>query len=77
VAICCDKTRAILIDGPVLSVRQFIDDLAHKTARLPELTGEGADEHPIALNLELKLDVEDEVVERNRQAWEKLRRELG
>lgn len=71
------ETTACLIDGPVLSVREFIDDVAHKTARLPELAGDGAVEHPIVLNFELKLDVEDEVVEHNRRAWEKLRRELG
>lgn len=71
------ETTACLIDGPVLSVRKFIDDVAHQTARLPEMAGDGTDEHPITLTFELKLDVKGEVVERNGQAWEKLRRELG
>jgi hypothetical protein len=71
------ETTACLIDGPVLSVRQFIDHVAHQTARLPELAGDGTDEHPIALTFELKLDIEDEVVERNSRAWDKLRSELA
>jgi hypothetical protein len=71
------ETTACLIDGPSLSVREFIDHVAHQTARLPELADDGTDEHPITLTFELKLDIEDEVVERNRRAWEKLRNELA
>lgn len=59
------ETTACLIDGPVLSVREFIDHVAHETARLPELAADGTDEHPITLTFELKLDIEDEVVDRN------------
>jgi hypothetical protein len=66
---------ACLIDGPVLSVREFIDHVADQTARLPELAFDGSSEHPITLTFELKLDIEDEVVERNGCAWDKLRRE--
>jgi TIR domain len=71
------ETTACLIDGPILSVREFIDHVAHQTARLPELAGDGTDEYPITLTFELKLDIEDEIVERNKLAWEKLRRELA
>jgi hypothetical protein len=71
------ETTACLIDGPVLSVREFIDHVAHQTARLPELAGDGTDEHPITLTFELKLDIEDEVTDRNSRAWEKLRSELA
>lgn len=71
------ETTACLIDGPVLSVREFIVHVAHQTARLPELAGDGTDDHPITLKFELKLDIEDEVVERNSRAWEKLRSELA
>jgi hypothetical protein len=70
------ETTACLIDGPILSVREFIDHVAHQTARLPELAADGTDEHPLTLTFELKLDIEDEVVERNSRAWEKLRSEL-
>jgi hypothetical protein len=70
------ETTACLIDGPVLSVREFIDHVAHQTARLPELAADGTDERPITLTFELNLAIEDEVVERNRRAWEKLRSEL-
>jgi hypothetical protein len=62
------ETTACLIDGPVVSVREFIDHVAHQIARLPELAGDGNEEYPITLTFELKLDVEDEVTERNRQA---------
>jgi len=71
------ETTACLIDGPVLSIREFIDHVAHQTARLPELAADGTDEHPITLTFELKLDIEDEVTERNSRAWEKLRNELA
>jgi len=71
------ETTACVIDGPVLSVREFIDHVAHQTARLPELASDGTDEHPITLTFELKLDIEDEVVERNSRAWKKLRSELA
>jgi hypothetical protein len=71
------ETTACLIDGPVLSAREFIDHVAHQTTRLPELAGDKTDEHPITLTFELKLDIEDEVVERNSRAWEKLRSELA
>jgi hypothetical protein len=71
------ETTACLIDGPILSVREFIDHVAHQTAQLPELAADGTDEHPITLTFELKLDIEDEVVERNSRAWEKLRSELA
>jgi len=71
------ETTACLIDGPILSVREFIDHVAHQTTRLPELAGDGTDEHPITLTFELKLDIEDEVTERNKRAWEKLRNELA
>jgi TIR domain len=70
------ETTACLIDGPVMSVREFIDHVADDTARLPELAADGTADHPVTLTFELKLDVEDAVVERNRRAWEKLRREL-
>ena len=70
------ESTACLIDGPVLSVREFIDHVAHQTARLPELSDDGTDENPITLTFELKLDIEDEVVERNKRAWQKLRNEL-
>jgi hypothetical protein len=71
------ETTACLIDGPVLSVREFIDHVAHQTARLPELASDGTDEHPITLTFELVLDIEDRVIERNSRAWEKLRSELA
>jgi hypothetical protein len=71
------ETTACLIDGPILSVRAFIDHVAHQTAQLPELAADGTHEHPITLTFELKLDIEDEVVERNSRAWEKLRSELA
>ena len=70
------KTTACLIDGPVASVREFIDHVADDTARLPELAADGTADHPVTLKFELKLDIEDAVVERNSRAWEKLRREL-
>jgi hypothetical protein len=68
------ETTACLIDGPILSIREFIGHVAHQTARLSELAADGAEEHPITLTFELKLDIEDEVVQRNRLAWERLRR---
>lgn len=71
------ETTACLIDGPVSSVREFIDHVAHQTSRLPELAANGTDQHPITLTFELNLAVEDEVVERNSRAWEKLRSELA
>lgn len=71
------ETTACLIDGPLLSVREFIDYVAQQTARLPELAGDGTDKDPITLTFELKLDIEDEAVERNSRAWEKLRSELA
>ncbi|MGA8365639.1 MAG: toll/interleukin-1 receptor domain-containing protein [Solirubrobacteraceae bacterium] len=71
------ETTACLIDGPVLSVREFIDHMAHQTARLPELAADGTDEHPITLTFELKLNIEGAVVDRNHRAWEKLRTELA
>jgi len=71
------ETTACLIDGPILSVREFIDHGAHQTAQLPELAADGTHEHPITLTFELKLDIEDEVVERNSRAREKLRSELA
>jgi hypothetical protein len=71
------EATACLIDGPVVSVREFIDHVADQTARLPELAADGTDEHPITLTFELKLDIEDEVVERNNRAWDKLRSELA
>jgi hypothetical protein len=71
------ETTACLIDGPVLSVREFIDHIADQTARLPELASGGTDEHRITLTFELKLNIEDEVVERNSRAWDKLRSELA
>jgi hypothetical protein len=70
------ETTACLIDAPVSSVREFIDHVSDQTARLPELAVNGSSEHPITLTFELKLDIEDEVVERNTRAWDKLRREL-
>jgi hypothetical protein len=71
------ETTACLIDGPVLSLREFIDHMAHQTERLPELAGDRTDEHPITLTFKLTLDIEDEVVERNSRAWKKLRTELA
>lgn len=71
------ETTACLIDGPVLSVRGFIDHVAHQTRKLPELARDGTDEHPITLTFELKLDIENEIIERNNRAWEKLRSELA
>jgi hypothetical protein len=71
------ETTACLIDGPILSVREFIDHVADQTARLPELAADGTDEHPVTLTFELKLDIEDEVMQRNHRAWEKLRSELA
>jgi len=69
-------TTAGLIDGPLLSVREFIDHVAHQTARLAELAVDGTEGYPITLTFELKLDVEDEATGRNNRAWEKLRGEL-
>lgn len=71
------ETTACLIDGPILSVREFIDHVAHQTARLPELAADGTEEHPITLTFELNLAIEDGVIDRNRRAWEKLRSELA
>lgn len=70
------ETTACLIDGPVVSVREFINRVADETAHLPELTADATEDHPITITFELKLDIEDEVVERNLRAWKKLQREL-
>jgi hypothetical protein len=71
------ETTACLIDDPVVSIREFIDHAADDTARLPELAADATDDHPVTIKFTLTLEIEDEVVDRNNQAWAKLRRELN
>lgn len=62
---------ACFVDRPLEGVRAFIDKAEDQISRLPELAVGGTVEQPVKITLELKLEVDPEVMERHTKAWDR------
>jgi TIR domain len=71
------ETTACFVDAPIRQIREFIDEAADQMAALPELTAEATIEHPVKVELTLKLDVDPTLQERHAGALKRAERELS
>jgi hypothetical protein len=66
---------ARLANGPVRQIRDFIQEVADKTTRLPILAMNGTEENPAVVEFKLTLSLEDGLEDQLTAALEKLRAE--
>lgn len=71
------ETSACFADAPLHQIREFIDTTADQISRLAELAAGATVEHPVTVELTLKLEADPAVQERHRRALKRAERELA
>jgi hypothetical protein len=71
------ETTACFVDAPIRQIREFIDNAADQMSALPELSADATLEHPVKVELTLKLETDPAVQELHRKALQRAERELA
>jgi hypothetical protein len=67
------EATACFVDQAITAIRNFVDEAADTTARLPELAAQATDDEPVRIVMRLTLKVDPAVEQRYMTALQRLK----